>query len=274
MALVYRRKGEWDQALSSHETAVELSPRDPDIIGESGTSYWFIRDYERALALYDRAIALEPSSSFFYQWKVLACLNRGHVEEAWRTLEEMREKTGRHFPGTVGVLNRIIMRTFQERFREDLHDPSIQGYLLSIAQSYQMAGDVETSRAYYDSARVAVETGIREHPEWDEDYDTHTNLGVAYAGLGRKADALREAERASELRSMSEDALLGTYPILGLAEVNVMLGEYDAAIDRIQYLLSIPAPISATLLRIDPIWDPLRDRPRFQALLERYAEGG
>ena len=68
---------------------------------------------------------------------------------------------------------------------------------------------------------------------------------------------------------VSHDALDGPSFVVSLAQIYSMVGEFDAAIDQLEYLLSIPATFSVQLLRLDPFWDPLRDHPRFQALLEK-----
>jgi serine/threonine-protein kinase len=88
--------------------------------------------------------------------------------------------------------------------------------------------------------------------------------------LGRTEDAIREAERAVELQPISEDAFFGPIHTFALAEVYVMVGEYDAAIDQLETILSVTCAVSPPLLRADPLWDPLRDGPRFQALLAKY----
>jgi tetratricopeptide (TPR) repeat protein len=117
---------------------------------------------------------------------------------------------------------------------------------------------------------VAYEARIEGSTERSIPASVYSNLGITYAGLGRAEDAIREATRAVELATPSDAASSGHGKILSLAEVYVKVGEYDLAIDRLDYLLSINSPISPTLLRIDPIWDPLHDHPRFQALLEKY----
>ena len=77
-----------------------------------------------------------------------------------------------------------------------------------------------------------------------------------------------------ELSPVSKDALIGPSRVSDLAKIYTMVGEYDAALDEIEYLLSIPSGNSVPWLRLDPIWDPLRDHPRFQALLEKYSAKG
>jgi serine/threonine-protein kinase len=98
------------------------------------------------------------------------------------------------------------------------------------------------------------------------------NLARAYAGLGRREDALREARRAVEILPISKDAYDGPSPLINLAAVEARVGETDAAIEHIRYLLSIPSPLSLALLRIDPSWAPLRDDPRFRRLAELERE--
>ena len=97
---------------------------------------------------------------------------------------------------------------------------------------------------------------------------------MAYAGLGRSDDAVREGRLAVELNPISIDAADGPYTVMMLAEIYVMVGNHDAAIDELEHLLSIPSGISVPVLRLAPWWDPLRDHPRFRRLLEKYADAG
>jgi serine/threonine-protein kinase len=94
-------------------------------------------------------------------------------------------------------------------------------------------------------------------------------LGIVYAGLGLREEAIREGQKAVEMNPPTQDHLTAPlFEVANLAEIYVMVGEHEAALDQLEYLLSIPCPISPPLLRADPLWDPLRDNPRFQALLE------
>jgi hypothetical protein len=119
-------------------------------------------------------------------------------------------------------------------------------------------------REHYDSARALLEIRIEESAE---DSRLHSALGIADAGLGRKGDAIREGKLAVELLPISKEAYRGAYRAIDLAQIYTMVGEKEAAIDELEHLLSIPSPLSVPLLRLDPIWDPLRDHPRFQQLV-------
>jgi hypothetical protein len=97
-------------------------------------------------------------------------------------------------------------------------------------------------------------------------------MALACAQLGLNEAAEREAQRAEELLPLSKDAVFGSILAVRIAEAYCAAGDLDAALDRIEFLLSIPAgfQISPSMLRLDPRWDPLRDHPRFQALLKKY----
>jgi len=129
-------------------------------------------------------------------------------------------------------------------------------------------GDTARSPAAFDSARVWLESAIKQNPE---EYRLHLSLGITLACLGRNQDALRAARRAAEIMPLSVDAVDGAYPLVSLAQVHILLGEHESALDQIASLLAMPAPklLTVPLLRIDPVYDPLRSYPRFQAFLAR-----
>jgi hypothetical protein len=85
-----------------------------------------------------------------------------------------------------------------------------------------------------------------------------------------KEEAVREGRLSVDLMPVSKEAYKGSYRVRDLATIYVMVGEHDAALDQVEYLLSIPASFSVQTLRLHPDWDPLHDDPRFQALLDKY----
>jgi tetratricopeptide (TPR) repeat protein len=95
----------------------------------------------------------------------------------------------------------------------------------------------------------------------------HAHLGLAYAGLGRRDDAMREGRRAVELRPVAEDTWLGVDMLRNLAVTYATLGEADSAVKQLRVLLEVPSGISVPALRADPTWDPIRRDPRFRALI-------
>ena len=139
---------------------------------------------------------------------------------------------------------------------------------------YFFLGDQRGIQEACGRALVTLEEKTGEHPD---NHWFHVSLGQTYAYLGRKEEAIREAERAVVLMPVEKDAIGGLRPLESLARVYALSGEPDAAIERIEFLLSIPstlAVVDGQLTsdggQVHPFWDPLRDHPRFQALLEEY----
>jgi serine/threonine-protein kinase len=127
-----------------------------------------------------------------------------------------------------------------------------------------------------ERARQACEQAVllleREAEERPEDPRVHSALGLAYALLGRKEEAIRAGERAVSMVPVSEWAYFGPSYVQMSALIYARVGEPDEALDRIDYLLSIPSGLTVARLRLHPDWDPLRDHPRFQEILEKYGE--
>ncbi|HZI21471.1 MAG TPA: hypothetical protein VFD76_03115, partial [Gemmatimonadales bacterium] len=133
-----------------------------------------------------------------------------------------------------------------------------------FAQLYGLTRRHDMERTYYDSARVFVSRRVQERPD---DPRLHSALGIAYAGLGRRQEAIQEGRRATELMPVGKEAYRGYYRAWDLARIYTMVGEYDAAIAEIEHLLALPGHLTVPWLRMDPTWDPLRGHPRFRRLV-------
>ncbi len=133
------------------------------------------------------------------------------------------------------------------------------------AVAYKNLGDTVRARDAYEAARPILEVEVEKNPK--RSYQ-HALLARAYAGLGRKEDALREAQAAVEALPISLDALDGCVVEMHRALVEAGVGEKDAAVEHIRHMLSIPCLLSPGLLRTDSGWWPLRDDPRFRKLAQ------
>ena len=239
-----------------------------------------MRKYDEAIPVLDTYVALEPDG--IYVWaKALAYLNQPDgAEKALQVRMEWEKARGGASPGyyvsgPIGY-GRISFRILHDHYRERAREPipssatDSSGYFLAKAISYDLDGETVQAHAYYDSARAGYEARIEASEAGSLPSIIYSALAISLAGLGRAEEAIREATRAVELTTPSDAAASGQGHIRALAEVYVMVGEYDAAIERLEYLMSVNCPLSVPQLRADPIWDPLRDHPRFQALLEKY----
>jgi tetratricopeptide (TPR) repeat protein len=132
---------------------------------------------------------------------------------------------------------------------------------------YRYLNDKQASRAYFDSARIICEERLKRHTDQAL---LHADLGIALAGVGDSARAIYHGEKATKLLPVSEDVLQGTRILEELAEICTMIRNADRAIELLDYLLGNPSWLHYRAVCEHPRWDPLRDHPRFQALLKKY----
>jgi serine/threonine protein kinase/tetratricopeptide (TPR) repeat protein len=278
IAFVQRRQGKFDQAADNLMKAAELDPRAQRMLLEIGFTYICLRNYPESERYYNQAISLAPDLVAPYAGKMELYLNwEGSTEKALKVLEgapqEVRSSEAPHF-----VLESILVHIFDGKYQKALDRLSLlssdvlnyHGFFipkaLLYARIYGLLNQPELALEHYDSARSLLEAKVQ---EWPEDARVHSSLGLAYAGLGRKEEAIQEGKLAVELLPVTKDALRSPDRVEDLARIYVMVGEYDAAIDQLEFLLSIPYEISIPLLKLDPSWAPLRDHPRFQKILKR-----
>ena len=137
--------------------------------------------------------------------------------------------------------------------------------IMMFADLELLKGAHAKAKAYYDSARVVLERRLKATPD---DERIHGALGIAYAGLGRTGEAIKEAERGVALLPVEKEAWRGSFRLADLAAVYAMVGEQEKAIDVLQRLITIPSEFSATFIRLDPRWKSLRGNKRFEAMVK------
>ena len=275
VANVRRRQGAFDEAIASFSQGFELDPR-------SGI---FAFNLAQTLALGDRpaeaehyfkrTMSLTPDFAAAYWNSARLHLNsEGNVLKAREALHSPTAPDGDAFMLYHAALIDIFDRQYDDALRRvashsaDAFDnqwrfvPKAQ----LRAQIHALMGRPDLARADYNAARVVAERRVRERPT---EANFHSALGIAYAGLGRRTEAVSEATRAVELLPVTKEAWRGLYRLEDLARVLVMIGDYDAALEQLEALVSLPGGRSIPFLGPDPVWDPLRDRPRFQRLVAR-----
>jgi tetratricopeptide (TPR) repeat protein len=274
-ACIWRRQGKFRAAVQQLEQSLELDPRAGDVAMEVGFTYELLRDYASAEKFYDRSISLIPDQVTAYQRKAQTYyLWRGDTALARAALTSI-PKQDIDVTRMPWFYQHLVERDYASALRrlapmESMGGGVNQSYFDTKAQLtgmvYALMGDSGRSRAFYDSALTILEKELKTRPN---DYRVHSSLGLVYAGLGRREEAIREGKLATEILPVSKDALDGGSRVEVLARIYAMVGEHDAALDQLEYLLSIPSDFSISLLRLDPQYDPLRGHPRFQKLLEQ-----
>ncbi len=270
---IQRRQGSFQEAASTLVRAADLDPRSSILALEVAVTYLVLGQYPQAERYFDRAISLQPDWIGPYIDKArMYLISDGDVQMANQVLEDASEMID---PALVLArlmfnwnLFAVLGPDYADRLRRlrlDMPGTDTATYFLRKARIYRDQPDRE--RAYFDSARVFLENRVRQHPE---DPTSRTLLGIAHAGLGRREEAVREGKKAVELWPIANDALDGPDYVIGLAEIYTMVGDSDAAIAQLEQVLAVPSQYSVNWLRLAHTWDPLRDHPRFQALLVKY----
>ncbi len=273
-AVLRTREGDLRGALGDYEKARQLDPASATVAMNYGECYDRLRDFARAEALFDRAIALSPDWSYPYYWKAWLYVRwHGSTQQARQVMDEAAK---------VGIVDqprlllaRVWLDILDRRYDAALRLSTTAGEVIEDqfqflprvqlqAQIYGLLQRRDVEAASYDSAQGVVSRKLREQPD---DPRLHSALGIAYAGLGRTREAIQEGEKAVELLPVSKEAYRGYYRAVDLARIYAMVGERDAAVAQLERLLSIPGHLTGEWLRIDPTWDPLRDHPRFQRLV-------
>jgi serine/threonine-protein kinase len=278
---VERRQGKLNEAIANLKEVLEIDPRYAQTVFNLGETYALARDYKEAERLYNRALFLSPNYPRAYAWKTRLYLNwQGDTAKAGQVLEEAAKAMDSKEDNLVSYQS-IQVDIYESRYQDALNrlDSSSfevyqdQFYFVPksqlIAQIYGLMKETEKDQKYYDAARIYLEDLIKTQPD---DSRLWSALAIAKAGLGSESEAIIAAEKAVGILPISKEAYRGTFRVRDLAQVYVMVGEYDKAFDQIDYLLSVPGELSIPLLKLDPIWAPLRSLPRFQRLVQKVLD--
>jgi len=285
-----RRLGRWQEALYYGEKSRQLLPRSANVYTDGlGYTKSLLRLFDEAERDADHAIRLSPDLADAYLSKIQILMKKGEISKAKQTFHEMSRQieiakyaeigltqgiTGWYAGSTYRLIPDLFTRTFSafesgpiERYR-GIQPAIVATDHLARAFIYEAMGDRQLSSARYDSARIHFEQIIRSNPQSAYVAVYCSNLGQAYAGLNRCEEAIRMGEEAVRMIPISRDAIIGPALIGNLAEIYLRCGKYDQAMDQLELWISVPSDVSTELLRIDPLWDPLRTNPRFRKLVE------
>src|SRR4029077_16309269 len=282
-ARVYRRRGEWERSLAYFRRAQELDPRDALICADLGSTYQALRQWKDAERAALPALAIDPQGA----WAPLSLLftrlsATGDVESAQRALNSFPESiksvtrtTGGDgeaadligFWAYLDMMQRRFTDAFQA-FEKNVYDDD-SAHLRRLAGRVTLrviAGQTEAAKSAAKEALPLLEATLKEQPD---NTLAMGGLSWVYCALGRNSDALRLSRQAADSMPIEKDALTGPSFQVGLAQIEACAGAPEEAIKRLRHLLSIPAGsvASITRLKIDPVWDPIRNRPDFQQLL-------
>ena len=276
---LFRLHGDWQQSINAFQAASSLNPRDGSAMVDVAETLWWTRRYPEAIEAANGAIALAPDQAWSYLSKVYTLWSwkgRDGLAEARAALErvpkdhEFAEWTWFWQEAWEGRYAEAIRR--MEASPEEWIRLKVQAApkALFAATLQSLLGETARARRGFEIALRLIETEMRAAPE---DGRYHSSLGVAYAGLGRREEAVREGKRGIELLPLSKDAVYGIPHVIDLAHIYTLLGEPENAVGQLEILLSHPGWVSVPWLRMDPRWRPLQGNLHFEALLAKYKQG-
>ena len=274
VATIWAHQGRYDEAAAKLDTAQELSPRDAFLHHEIGEVYLPPRKFAEAERFYNRSIFLAPDQLLAYACQAENYWLQGELTQARGMVERMpvrNDKRSLQYSFRAEVYSGNYQKALEhvEATPYEVMEGPVSYQLRSLYEgiAYELLGQPERARASYEEALVILEEAAQSRPEDDR---IRAALAGCYAGLGRKDEAIREAQRAVELAPISVDAISGTHRRVDLAAIYAAVGELERAIDEIEFLLSVPSLITPQILQIDPAWRHVRDHPRLQEVLAKY----
>ena len=273
----HRRLGSWDQALAAYERVTTLDPRDAGVHQDlGGSTFRLLHRYEDALDAYNQALELAPDFAAAQLGKARTYIFwRGELDTLRNFLEVAPETFGQQGSRDLWRLRLALWERQPDVLLTLLGDSELVTFerqynyepgLLYAAWAHQLSGDRAAATQAFTGAVAQLDSVLSELPD---DFRVHASRGLALAGLGRQPEAKKEADWLTSSRVYAD-----FYDRGELAETRAMVfaqaGLVEEALAEIEQLLAGPSWTSVHMLRLDPRYDPIRDDPRFRALLDKY----
>jgi tetratricopeptide (TPR) repeat protein len=274
LALVSRRKGKWQQSLEYFRQATEIDPRNISLLALNGETYVELREYASALKIYDQILEISPDNADALVSKAEIHQMEGNLSEAAMLLSRMRSDPSSEYFNVL-IQQKIYERRFTDAIAmvrdaiatldQPFRTKAIYGAILADLE--QFSGDTIGARIAWQQLRDEVES-LRRQAKGESSFGA---LAVAYAALGDQRKALALVDQ------LPVDALNVGGLAYVRARIAVCVSDKDSAIEQLAISAHNPVPggtgFSATYgdLKLNPVWDTLRDDPRFEEIAASLA---
>jgi serine/threonine protein kinase/Tfp pilus assembly protein PilF len=279
LAYVTRRRGQWDRSDAYFDEAERLNARDANLLIQHAVSLIAVRHFPEALGKLDQVLNITPDDISIVGMKASIAQAQGDLPRAAALLALPQSNADDYGTLSVRIYQALLDRNPRQiipRVQEELAKPDSASDFHKAERRFflgwlqELAGDHAAARATWNETRSELESFVKEQPE---NWQLLNTLALTNMGLGDKAAAFSLLDRAAAAMPIEKDALDGPVTIETLAQVAARMGEPDRAIAALQRVISLPSrtrpPYTAALLRLDPMFDPLRSDPRFQQLCKQ-----
>jgi serine/threonine-protein kinase len=277
-SLVVRRLGHWDEALEMGERAVALDPRNQVLLSYFAETLENVRRYDDALRTWDQALALNPRDASARYWKILLLVEGlGDPARARRFLDASADVLGpaghAWFAAWVSLYERDFDGGITALVGQPVEPDAPTSAPVALALLTHFAGRAAETRIWADSLQRSADRAIAEADAGVDPFvqraEHYAYRGIAHALQGHSAEAVRDGRRAREILPISRDAVDAPRMQVLVATAFVLAGDRDAAFDVLDELAGVPGPLSSAMLRLNPVYDSIREDPRYDALLRK-----
>jgi serine/threonine-protein kinase len=271
IGLIQRRFGHWDEVIAVMRRVFALDPRNIESAAILANAYIAKRDFSDGMAVADHILAVEPANTPTIWLKTYCFWAMGNLAGADLFLDNINAPVRLRAHQAFNKHQYSQARDlFAKALNENPGAEEKRGILLDVGLVQQRAGNIAETKAAYQQAVQEITQALSKVDVARASADElHSSLGVAYAGLGDASRAISEGQKGMEMRTTSEDPFEGPLREEQMAQIYALLGNADEAIPILKKWIQVPSATSITpaLLRIDPIWDRIRNDPRFQELV-------
>ena len=272
IGLVLRRFGKLREAVENIEQAISLNPSYSVFYSNLGVTFTVLRDYIKAEVAYKKYIELNPANPDGYSSLINFYINTGQIQKAKEFLENSRI----YLVQEAAIGQELELAVLERKYEkvilicDSLSDIPVVSEIKHpvkypwLGYYYRLLQNDAKAHEYFALARDFLLNKIAGQPDY---YPHYSDLGMALAGLHLKEQAIEAGKKALEIKNLSTDPMDGWIPERTMVMIQVMVGEYDEAMNRLDKIMELHGFLSADYLKLDPFWDPVRNHPKFKEII-------